>query len=280
MPRGEKTAILALHGSGGAPRVILHGPGGRTIDATRTVPVIDATEMVLHAPSEDFTEIQIRGADAGAWTIEAAPGSPPVSEAGVSYELPAPRIAGHVSGHGAKRVLRYSAHVPAGTKVTFLERGNGGSTPIGTPTARNGRIAFTPSTARAGRRTIVAALQSADGTPKGSVVVTRYQASPPRPGSAAQITVRRTRGGLSIGFRPASPASAQFVDVSLGDGRKLLFKLKGSRHSVSVPNVPAGDRVLAVEVRGLGFGVLGPPAHAQQRVLSKLNAARRRGRSG
>jgi hypothetical protein len=185
VPRGEKTAILALHGSGGAPLVILHGPRGRTIDATEMAPAIDATEMVLHAPSEDFTEVQIRGANAGAWTIEPAPGSPPIS-----------------------------------------------------------------------------------------------QASPPRPGFPAQITVRRARGSLLIGFRPASLASAQFVDVRLGDGRRLLFKLKGSRHSVSVPNVPAGDRVLTVEVRGFGFGALGPPARAQQRLLSKLDATRHRGRTG
>ncbi len=280
VPANEKTAIVALHGSGGAPRVILHGPGGRTIDATGVAPVIDATEMVLHAPTEDFAEVQIRGANAGNWTIEAAPGSPSISQVAVSHELPAPRITGHVSGRGVRRVLRYSARVPAGTKITFLERGNGGSTVIGTTAGRSGRIAFTPSSAKTGTRTIIAALQGPDGTPKGSIVVTHYAASPPRPGSATQITVHRARGGLLIGFRPAPLAGAQFVDVSLGDGRRLLFKLKGSHHTVSVPAVPAGDAVLAVEVRGLGFGALGPPARAQKRLLASLNATGRRGRGG
>jgi hypothetical protein len=240
--------------------VILHGPGGRTIDATSSAPTIDSTELVLHAPSESLTEIQIRGRNAGAWTIEAAPGSPAIASVAISHELAAPRITAHVTGGGPRRVLHYRAQVPAGTKITFLEQGNGGSTAIGSTTRASGQVAFIPSSAKAGRRTITAALVSPSGTPQPSLKVTTYVASPPAPGRPGRIHVRRTRSALQISFAPAALAKEQLVTVHLGDGRRLLFVLKGSRHRLTVPAVPRRVRVLSVRVRGAGFGRLGPAA--------------------
>jgi hypothetical protein len=257
----ERTAIVILHGSHGAPLATLRGPGGRVIDATHLAPTIGSDELVLHAPSENLTEIQIRGANAGAWTIEAAPGSTAITSVGVSNELAPPSITAHVGGSGLRRVLRYHAHVPAGTRVTFLEQGNGGSTVIGSTTRARGAIAFVPSTAKAGPRTILAALVSPGGTPEPSVKVTTYTAAPPHPGRPGRVHVRRTRSALLISFAPAAGAKEHFVTVHLGDGRRLMFLLKGSRHSVVVRAVPKRVRIVAVRVRGEGFGVLGPASH-------------------
>jgi hypothetical protein len=48
------------------------------------------------------------------------------------------------------------------------------------------------------------------------------------------------------------------VTVHLSDGRRLLFVLKGRRHSLVVRAVVRAVKV--VRVRGEGFGVLGPAA--------------------
>jgi hypothetical protein len=41
-----------------------------------------------------------------------------------------------------------------------------------------------------------------------------------------------------------------------------MFVLKGARRTLVVRGVPRRVRVLAVRVRGEGFGALGPAAHA------------------
>jgi hypothetical protein len=238
--------------------VVLHGPGGRVIDATGEAPAITADELVLHARAEALTEVAIRGHDAGAWTIEPAPGSPAITKVAISHELPPPAITAHVSGTGARRVLHYATRLQPGTRVTFLEQGDGGSTVIGTTTRARGAIAFIPSTAKAGVRAITAALVSAGGTPQPSLKVTSYTAAPPRPGRPGPIHVRRVHSTLVISFAPAALATRHLVTVYLSDGRALLFALKGARHALVVRGVPAKVRVVRVRVRGEGFGALGP----------------------
>jgi hypothetical protein len=168
-----------------------------------------------------------------------------------------PRLRTLRGSRRARRVLHYWASVPAGTRITFLEKGTGGSTVVGSTTRRRGKIAFVPSTAKRGSRVILAALVSADGTPEPSLTVTRYAASPPHPGKPGRIHLRRTRRALRISFTRAPLASESLVTVHLSDGRRLLFVLKGRRHSLVV-KVPPKVRVLAVRVRGEGFGALGP----------------------
>jgi hypothetical protein len=262
VPSGERTAIVVMHSAAGTPMATLHGPGGRVIDASHPGPTLGRDELVLHAPAEHLTEVQIRGADAGAWTIEPAPGSPPITSVGLSHELAPPSITAHVGGSGSRRVLRYRARVAPGTRITFLEQGNGGSTVIGSASAGRGAIPFTPSTARSGPRTIIAALVSADGTPQPSVRVTTYSAAPPRPGRPGRVRVRRSAAALTITFKPASGAAEHLVTVHLGDGRRLMFVLKGARHKLVVPGVPRKVRVLSVRVRAEGFGTLGPISHS------------------
>jgi hypothetical protein len=248
-----------LHGAGGSPRAILHGPGGRVVDATQSGPTIAADELVLHVPSESVTEIQLRGKTAGRWAIEPAAGSPAITKVALSHELPPPVVKGKVSGRGAHRVLHYRTRLPAGTRVTFLEQGKHGSTVIGSTARKRGQIAFVPSTARAGRRVITAALVSPAGTPEPSVKVTTYRTAPPRPGRPGPVHIHRTRSRLRISFAPAPLATRQFVTVDLSDGRHLFFIVKGRGHSVLVPRVPRRVRVGSVRVRGEGFGKLGPP---------------------
>jgi hypothetical protein len=265
IPAGQRTTILMLHGEGGSPRVILRGPKGRVVDATQSAPAIAADRLVLHVPSEDITEIQLRGKTAGKWAIEAAAGSPAITKVALSHELPPPVVKARVSGRGAHRVLRYETRLPAGTRVTFLEHGTHGSTVIGSTSGRRGHIAFVPSAARAGRRVITAALVSPAGTPKPSVKVTTYRAEPPQPGQPGPVHIHRARSGLRISFAPAPLAPTHFVTVDLSDGRHLFFILRGGRHSVLLPRVSRKVRIRSVRVRGEGLGRLGPAARGPGR---------------
>ena len=278
VPAGQRTTILVLHGASGAPRVTLHGPGGRVVDATQSAPTITADQLVLQVPSESVTEIQLRGRAAGAWTIEPAPGSPAITKAALSHELPPPVVRGRVSGRGAHRLLSYRTHLPAGTRVTFLEHGNRGSTVIGSTTRRQGRIAFIPSTARAGRRVVTAALVSPAGTPEPSLKVTTYKAAPPRPGGPpGRVHIRRTRSALHISFQPAPLASEHLVTIHLSDGRHLLFVLKARRHSLVVRKVPRKVRVGTVRVRGEGFGKTGTSRGRPRALTAARDPTRRSG---
>jgi len=259
VPAHERAAIVLLHGQGGVPGAILHGPGGRTIDAPATGTVATATELVLHLAPANETEIEIAGANAGSWTIEAAPGSVPIAAVDLSHELPPPSITGRVTGSGATRALRYQMrNIPAGTKVTFVESGTDGGADLGSARGARGTLRFTPSDARAGTRTIVAVLTSADGMPRPSITVTRYSAAPPRPGRPSHLLIRHRGTSLRITFRPAPGATHQIVSALLSDGRTPLFVLGARARGVTIRKVPRGVRAVKVVVQGLLGGVGGP----------------------
>lgn len=260
VPKGQKTTVLVLHGAGGAPRATLRGPGGRVVDATGAGPVVGGEELVLPVPSQNLTEVQLRGRSAGSWKVEPAAGSAPIAKLSISHELPPPSVRGTVTGKGPHRTLRYRAHVPAGTRITFLEHGKLGSTVIGTTRRTAGTIHFIPSTAKAGRREIVAQLLSPAGTPQPTVKVTTYEAAPPKAGRPTNLRVRHIHGKLRISFTPGALATEHAVTVELSDGRHLFFLLEHDRHSLVVPQVPKRVKVRSVRIRGEAFGRFGPAA--------------------
>ena len=65
--------MVLLQSNEGVPGGILHGPGGRTIDASGSGLVNTGTEFIMHLAQAHQTEIQIAGANAGQWTLEPAP---------------------------------------------------------------------------------------------------------------------------------------------------------------------------------------------------------------
>ena len=102
VPTDQRTTIVLLHGLGGAPGAILRGPGGRTLTATAAGPNAANKAIVLQVASAGETEIQIRDAAPGRWTIEQAPGTPSITSVETTHELATPVVRGHVSGSGPK----------------------------------------------------------------------------------------------------------------------------------------------------------------------------------
>jgi hypothetical protein len=253
-----------LRGQGGAPGAILRGPAGPTLDASAAGPNAANKAIVLQLASADETEIQIRDAAPGRWTIEQAPGTPAITDVETSHQLPPPVVTGHVSGRGANRLLRYVIrNVPAGTAVDFVEKGNGGGKLLGRAHGARGSLRFTPSDARSGVRTIVAQLTAADRTPGPTLTVTSYRSSPPKPGRPSRPRVRRVGSTLRVTFRPAANAKEQIVSVRLSDGRKQLFVLRRRAGQVTIVGVRRGVHAVAIVVRGLSnTGLLGPAATA------------------
>lgn len=254
--RGEQTAVVLLHGSGGAPAAILRAPGGQTITATSSGPAAGHA-LVARIGASGETEVQIAGPEPGRWTVESAPGSAPILEAKAASQPGPPSIRARVRGAGARRTLTYTEkNIPKGTTVRFYEQGNGGAAPIGTARGVHGTIHFTPSDAKRGPRTILAFLIAKDGTPRPTLTVTRYTAAPPRPGRARAIVVRRHGSTLLISFRPGAGATSQTVAVRLSDGRGQVFFLAGKARTVSVRFVPRGVHA-AVTVQAERGGLTG-----------------------
>jgi hypothetical protein len=257
VPRNQRTTIVILRGAGGAPGAVLHGPAGQTIDATSSRVDASTNAIVLQLGSE--TEIMIRDAQPGRWTIAQAPGTPAIAEVDSSFELPPPVIRGRVTGSGANRTLHYQLHnLAAGATVTFVETGNGGSKLLGKAHGSRGSLHFSPGDARPGIRTIIAQITSGSG-PQPDVVVTHYRGAPPLPGPITSLRVQRRGSSLRVTFRPASDAIEQLVLVRLSDGRRQLYVLGAHAHSVTIPGVPSNVHARSVVVRGRSrTGLLGP----------------------
>ena len=264
VPPKERAAIVLLHGSGGAPGAILHGPGGRTVEAPAGTVVNTPTELVIHLARANETEIELAGKNAGAWTVEPLAGSPEIESAELSSELTPPRIKGRVTGSGANRVLQYTArNIPVSTSVTFVEEGTGDGKTLGIAKGSHGTLRFSPSFARAGTRTIVALLQAADGAPRPALTVARYTASPPRPSAPTHLRVRRVGSALRITFNPSRGATKQYLTATLSDGRTPVYVLGPGAHSVTIAHVPRKVRALRVAVRGAAHGLLSRVAEAR-----------------
>ena len=250
IPPGEASATVMLHGQGGAPSVVLKGPGGRTID-TATDGASPAGDLVLRQRSTGTTLVEIEGANAGSWTITPDPGSVPITGAFTAHELPKPSITARVGGSGAKRVLRYRIKPQPGLSVSFVETGGRGGQRLGTAKGSSGRISFVPAGSAAGTRTITAVL-SQNGLPRPGFVVARYRSGIPRPGRVHSIVARRSRGGLLVSFSPAPLAQRYLAAVSLSNGRSVVVPSRGAG-PVFIPEIPAGiaiTRVGVVALRG------------------------------
>ena len=258
--KSSPNTAIALQGQGGAPSVSLTGPSGKTIDTAADA--LSATDLVLRQPTTNTTLVEISSAAAGAWTLTPDPGSPPLSKASISHELPKPRIKASVTGHGSSRLLHYRITAQPGMKVTFAESGTHGGQRLGSARGRIGTIRFTPSDARSGTRKIIAILTQ-NGMPRPSVVVARFNASPPRPGRAHSIHVKAIKGGLLVSFRPPPLASFSIVAVSLGGGRSVLLSTAPGGHSVLIPEVKPGTKVKRITVTGFHNGVRGPAVRAR-----------------
>ncbi len=263
VPAGQKSTIVLLSGPLGAPGAILHGPNGQTIDASKAGENAAAKTIVLHLGSA--TEIQMYDAAPGSWTVDPAPGTPPITSAKTSHDLGSPSIEGRVTGSGADRVLHYEiVGVAADTKAEFVEDGNNGGKLLGFAHGNAGTLKFTPSDATGRARTIIAELTGADGSPQPTIKVTSYRGSPPAPGRPGRVRVKRRGTTLVVTFSPSAGAARQLVSVRLSDRVRQGLVLGPRARGFSLKGIPRGIHASSIVIRGRSAeGALGPAARGR-----------------
>ena len=216
----------------------------------------------MHLSATRQTEIQIFHAAPGTWTIDNAPGTPPITSAATSHDLGASTVTGRVTGSGGERVLHYTIrNIAAGTSVTFVERGTNGGKLLGRARGSRGSLRFTPSDATGQSRTIVADLVRADGSALPTITVAHYRAAPGGPGRPAHVRVRRTGTSLQVTFSPSAGAAQQIVIVRLSDRVSESFVLGPRARRLIVRGVPRGVRATSIVILGRSaLGIPGPAA--------------------
>ena len=157
LPSGLAAATVRVTGSGGAPEVVLSGPGG--VRVSTLVASGRSDVVVVRIPAADETLVGLRRPPSGHWSVSAAPGSAPVTGVAIAQSLPAPDVQVHVTGRGARRWLSYRLAVAPARTVTFAERGPGVYHTLGVASGPQGRIGFTPAAGQPGRRQIPGARQ-------------------------------------------------------------------------------------------------------------------------
>ncbi|MDX6660328.1 MAG: hypothetical protein QOJ55_1150 [Solirubrobacteraceae bacterium] len=254
MPAGGKDSLVAFHGTGGAPDLILRGPGGRTIDVPTTDMVHNGSYVAFRLDYDDTTYVIIRRAEAGRWTVEQKPGSPDVASIQMAAELPPVKIQASVKKVGSGRELRYRVNTRKGQRIRFTEfAGPKAGQFLGTTAKASGRIRFTPADSSTRSRKILAYVEQ-DGAPRKTLTVARFQASNLAIGRPLKLRATRRKGSkLFITWRAAANAQSYRATVQLSDGRTLFFTPSRSRRTLVIQHV--GQKTTGtVTVRGERMG--------------------------
>ncbi len=273
--RGERQVNVAVDGDGGAPNATLTLPGGETLGP---IPPGAASARSTHGimlQAGGRLMALIGDPPAGAYAIDAAPGSPAISRVRIAKGLPDPSVHVKVGGRGHRRTLRYRIRPIAGQTVRFLERSGRAGAEIATAKRNKGTLRFSPADGPAGRREIVAEVEQ-NGVPRRELLVGSYRA--PRPLRAAKprhVRVHRRRAGLVVTWRPARRALRYLVRVRLNDGRRLQFVAGRRARRVRVRGVRP-EQAGRIAVAGLRVGPKPGPA-ARARVKAKRPRHRTRG---
>ena len=280
LPAGLPAASVRIDGDGGAPGVIVRGPGG--FEAAFPDPASFLDEHGFAAASHGTqTFVRIDRPRAGAYTVSGAGGAP-VTGVAVAHELPAPRVRGRVSRPAARRgvrILTYRARAIGGQRLLFVEEGaHGVRDVLGGSASEHGRLRFRPTGPR-GKRTIYAIVLR-EGLPRTKIQVARYRApGPTLPGRPRGLRLRRRGSRLVVSWGGVPGARRYGVAWKLRDGRRAASTTRRHRFAIrGVPGIDAGR----VTVAGLrADGVAGRLARARLKARPKrLHHHRRGGRHG
>jgi hypothetical protein len=264
VPREQQGAVLSVVGADHAPRLRVSGPGGQTIDTPAQGVLNTGRAVAFSNPATRTTYIALFRPRAGAWTLQSLDGSPIVTVRRGSI-LADPRVSGRVTGSGSTRLLRYQIKMPAGDDVRLFERAPGGTRQLAV-VRRGGQLRFTPSDAVGSRRAILALVER-HGMPVTQLTIARFQAPPPAIGRARAIHARRRRGGVVVGWVPASGAQSQVVGFVLSDGRSYEVTTGPRTRSLRIGSVLHGERLLVlVSGRRAHGSRRGPIAQARFRI--------------
>ena len=240
--RGETIKNLRLDGDGGAPKVLITGPGGQRLSLGEDGLTQSGALVGLRSDQFGATFIGIGHGKPGRYTITALPGSVPLgalSETRPGYDS---NFTGSVTGHGADLTLHYDARKRGGgQKVTFYEDGKNVMHALGSSSGGKGTLHFTPAAGARGTRTIVARA-TVDGSPIRDQVIAHFPfAGTGRTGSPRQLTVRRKATALIVSWSPVAGAVRYGVIVNHSGGTQQQFTVSARRHSLRVAAFPLSE---------------------------------------
>jgi hypothetical protein len=246
LPSGKAIELVGFVGAGGAPKVRLVGPGGRTIDTPASGYVKTSSEMVVVDPKfTDTTYVFIRHPAGGTWTVEPEPGSVPITAIRAADSLPAPKLRGqlHSLGGGRER-LTYTLHPLAGQTVTFQEQaGNGkrGFDVVGHAHGASGSLSFSPTLEMARARTLVAVV-SQNGHVREDVVLAHFRAqTPPSLPAPRGLRAHRTDTAVSLSWRRVSGASGYLITVTAGKGKGAVHRALADTTTATLGGLPSAS---------------------------------------
>ena len=230
--------LVQLNGAGGAPRVTLTGPNGVhvRVPAHSVKPYFVSGFQVLQDPHDKRTWIAVQRGG-GIWKITPEPGSTPVTAVRAAKLLPTPTVTGHVTGTGAGRhTLTWRMTPLPNEKVVFWEKGSGVDRIIGSSTASDGVLGFTPVAGPGGRRTIEADI-TLDRRPRTDVTVAHFTATAPaKPAKPASLAIHASGRKLTVSWKTVANAHTYLVHVLVtkGDGATLIAQVTAPKHAVTL----------------------------------------------
>jgi hypothetical protein len=209
----------------------------------------------FHISEDKTTWFVLTRPTAGIWKVETLTDSTEVTSVVHADMLPKPSITASVHRRAGHFELTYAVKPLPGQEVRFAEIGKGGGGEIGRARKTRGAIRFTPADGPREPRKIIALVQS-NGTPRTTLVVTRYEAPGERRPARAKVRVSRRGSRLVIGWASVPGAASYLIRVRVSDGRSLLFLPSRNAHrQLSVAGVPrtAGATVSVQARRSDGF---------------------------
>jgi hypothetical protein len=234
--RGTSIESMKLTGAGGPPAVTLVSPSGQSIAPAAPASAAGGSAAIaLAVPAQNATYIALRHPAAGRWSVQPSPGSPQLTQLALATAQPTPRVTGHVTGRGPRRMLVYRLIGGKDLRATFSEVvGREGSRVIGHSSTAYGAIRFTPGYGPAGRRRIEALIER-DGVPRLRTTVAIYVApAPARPGRVKRLRISRRKTTLRVSWRSTPLAVQYLVRVDLSNGRHLVRLVASRVHSLTL----------------------------------------------
>jgi len=230
IPARARVAVVEVGGLGAPPKVVLKGPDGTApIQSPATSGLLRRGGVLLVEDARrSTTTVVLRRPAAGTWEIAALPGST-LTSVRVADGLPPITIAAKVSGRGERRTFTWRAKGTQGHKLTFVERGRGGSVRRLTSTTKAvGRLRFAPSPLVTGTQRRIEAIVTRRSVTRTTRIVARFTAKLAPPGRASGIR----RCAKQLTWKPVPRAASYAVALRLSDGRTLPLTTRRTRLSL------------------------------------------------
>ncbi len=265
--------LIKLHADGGAPAVVVRGPGTEfTVDAGAGYVEQPAYAVVRDEPSNDLWIVLNRPA-AGRWTFEPLAGAPPLAPLGATRAKRNAEIRARLSKRGGGRyTVRWKAKLAGGDRVKLVERGSGGLVrTIKTSRRAGGAISFRPTAGPAGVRTITASVErgkavAADAT-AGTITLKRDV----RPAAPRRLRVVRRGTTVTVRWAGRNAGGDWLATLRTKDGRRYESTTK--RRSMVFYGVSrdTAGKLLVRSITGTGV-----ESSAASKSLSARKTSKRR----